>query len=386
MTDPALQAIGRTKKYIFQHCDKYLNAARQVRSLNDEIFAIFNPIDNQEAARRVCVDNKAAHILRDEFIQQEFGYYTVYPEEDKLPRSMRTIVEAELGHSPSTTLKVATCGEPLYGPWAYLEDVQWSNELRSYPSREKDITSVLIGVGYPLAPSRVTKEQQVACTRQCLQWCWHNLTGVLKSMGINADIKWDYVSISGVSFGSYMAILAYSLSNSPDFNEGREGFRVRNVILNDLVVDEQRREPNDYVGLPISRKKATKDAQDVLERLERMPFEIPRSGSKPPTFMYGAPVFPISHQFPNLMVLTQAVQILKDASAHLDRSTRFWIRQATEDRFVNPKVMEAFAMEMREIYDMEVHFQFEKGRMHVESYNAPLSPEYIFFVEASFLG
>ncbi|KAF2818041.1 hypothetical protein CC86DRAFT_436508 [Ophiobolus disseminans] len=82
--------------------------------------------------------------------------------------------------------------------------------------------------------------------------------------------------------------------------------------------DEQRHEPNDYVGLPISREKATKDAQDVLERLERVPFEIPRSGSKPPTFMYGAPVFSISHQFPNLMVLTPAVQILEDASAHLD--------------------------------------------------------------------
>ncbi|KAF2818053.1 hypothetical protein CC86DRAFT_414247 [Ophiobolus disseminans] len=48
---------------------KCLNAARQVRSLNDEIFAILNLVDNQEAARRVCVDNKAAHILRIEFIQ-----------------------------------------------------------------------------------------------------------------------------------------------------------------------------------------------------------------------------------------------------------------------------------------------------------------------------
>lgn len=159
------------------------------------------------------------------------------------------------------------------------------------------------------------------------------------------------------------------------------GFRVRELVLRAPLLQEYRRDPGDYAGIPITYERASKDSHEVLKILESMPFVLPRSESEPPEGMWTGPMFSIAHCFDKIWKTNTVQKSLLNLTECPDKRTRVFIRHGSEDKHVGIQSTVDAVEFMRKEWHMKIDFKVHEGKAHVWDAWEPLS-----FEQKSFFG
>ncbi|KAF2850625.1 hypothetical protein T440DRAFT_517947 [Plenodomus tracheiphilus IPT5] len=317
--------------------------AKSVAAQQEILRTLLNPADLEQAAQTACRHYKGeADELLQRFKLMTFTYYRLWPDETQCPHDARSIAAEEMGRPLHQDLKVKLAvpsallnqSTPLslkpmlrfpggggttghgQGLWLYPAD---------FEQAEQRGDAFVCDIELPLLP-----ESDGTVITECLQrsmsWLVDKLQDEFQSINRAWSIDWSSVSLFGASFGAGMAMLAF-LMGPP--------FRTREVVLRAPLLEDYRRDPGEYAGIPISRKRTSKNSLEVLALLDMMPYTLPRSGSAPPEAMWAGAMFSMSHSFGKIWRAETVKDRLLRTLECPDVRTRFFIRHGSEDKHVD---------------------------------------------------
>jgi hypothetical protein len=222
----------------------------------------------------------------------------------------------------------------------------------------------------PEGDSKVLRSNRIAIRA----WMFQRLQEKLHTINRHLVIDWGNFYMFGVSFGGLMAIETF-LEIGHDQLKPTD-LRVRKVLLRSPITHEYSRVLGDFMGRSLSREKALADSDRVLRTIDQAPWLIPRAGSTPPFWMYGAPIFAGLDRFNLLYKGRFPYDNIEDAHICPDERTHFLFKHGDADQHVKLEDSKRTVDLLQTKWPLlTVHLEIQLGKPHAWDYSQPLSEQ-----------
>lgn len=142
---------------------------------------------------------------------------------------------------------------------------------------------ITVDPGYWLMPE-ANAETMTHNIRAFCDFLFDKLGGVLARINPVFTIAWDEIFFFGISFGAYMALGAFREVGLRTTKP--QGLCIRAIVLRCPLLRMYHREAGEFMGIKISKSRATQHSEAVWKLRQELPFVVQRTGCLQPAW-YG---------------------------------------------------------------------------------------------------